>query len=214
MKWDLDKLPPKLKYMMDETIFYEDWAKRPIIYDGKYKVPAYFEMVQDDGGNWVREYYKEPIFSHVYKDVLANKEKYRGKKIVDLGSGSGLGVIMLKDAGLDVIGVERDRHNYVGGIYTMMLNDVWYDLVYSDQRYLKRIDYDVLILNGTFRIWEFVETMVPVMREEFVRGKEVLFWTGKNHEKLLNFEKYKPAGAGPNDAPVELFDEHIPVCND
>jgi len=205
MKLDFDKLPPKLRYMMDHSIFNEDWATRPIITDGKYKVPAYFEMVKDESGNWVREYYKEPIFSVVYKDILTNIDKYRGKRIVDMGSGSGLGVIMLKDAGLDVIGVERDRTNYIGGVYTMMLNDIYYDLVYSDQRYLKKIDYDVVIFNGTFRIWEFVETLVPVMRVESLRGKEVLFWTGKDPDKLMNFEKYKPADAGPNDPPLELF---------
>lgn len=204
---NFDDLPPKLKYMMDENIFNTDWVKRPILTDGKYKVPAYFEMIKDSNGNWVREYYKEPIFSHLYKKILSNIDYYKNKKIIDLGSGSGLGTVMLKDAGINVIGVERDRTNYTGGIYTMMLNDIFYDLVYSDHRYLKKIDYDVVLFNGTFRCWDFVQTLVPVMREESDRGKEVLFWTNKDPKKLLNFEKYMPENMeNPFTTPaVELF---------
>ena len=196
---------------MDETILEEEWLKRPILEYGKYKVPAYYEALVDGTNEFSYNYLKQPMPVDIYENIIRKKDKYKDKKIVDLGTGTGLGAILLKDAGLNVIGVERNRTNYIGAIYTMLLNDVYYDLVYSDQNYVKKIDYDVLILYGVFRCWEVVDTLVPIIRQESDRGKEVLFYTGKDPKKLLNFEQYRPENIEDpiNTSTVELkYDEN------
>ena len=201
---NFDKLTPKLQKLFDFNAYELDWKHRPILEYGKYKVPCYHEGVTDDG-TLSRRYLTEPIDCSLAWQVVNNKEKYKDKKIVDMGCGTGLPTIIMKDHGLNVIGIDHARLNVTGAIYTMMLNDIYYDLIFADEKIVDRLDYDVLFLNGIFRTWAFVDTMVPLMRREARKGKEVLFWTNKSHDKLLNYEKYMPKDRPDDGLPKVLF---------
>ena len=190
---NFEKLPIKLQKRLNKSILEDEWLVRPILKYKNYYVPSYYEGLNDENNIVSRNYLLETIPVILYEDIIKNKEKFKNKKLVDVATGTGLGPIMLADNGLNVVGIERNRINMIGAIYTMTLNDIYYDIVYSDHRYIENMDYDVLILNATFKCWEFIDTLVPLMRREKAKGKEVLFYTDKKDpHKLLNFEKYRP----------------------
>jgi 2-polyprenyl-3-methyl-5-hydroxy-6-metoxy-1,4-benzoquinol methylase len=196
---------PKQKALFNTKAYEEDWLKRPVLQAGKYKVPAYHKG-NDRDGYFNFDYDTNPIPTTITDYIIENKEQYRNKRFLDIGCGTGLVSIILTDHGFSVKGVDYSVNNLTGALYTMSLNNVYYDIVYSNETYAdKHDDYDVVLCNAVFRVWAMVDSIVPMMRRVRSRGKEVIFWTEKDPRKLWNFEKFRPVDAKPLDTTKELF---------
>lgn len=174
------KILEKHKKLLDKKSLEDDWRKRPILRHKKYLIPSY----KDENG----EYSNELIDTYISEKIIENKKYYQNKVFLDIGTGTGINNIILTDHGFKVIGVDRRRDFLTGAIYTMILNNIFYDVMLSDHKCVDFIDYDVLLLVGVFNSSSLIDTFAPLIKKEQNKGKEVLFYSKNNIDKILNHE--------------------------
>ena len=107
-------------------------------------------------------------------DIISDPDLYRNKKIVDLGTGTGIIPLLLTKNNFNVIGIENRERGYDGAVYTMNLNQIFYEIVFGDEKYLDTIDYDVLIMNEIFYDVSLLKKHIKLGKQERANGKIVL----------------------------------------
>jgi 2-polyprenyl-3-methyl-5-hydroxy-6-metoxy-1,4-benzoquinol methylase len=107
-------------------------------------------------------------------DIISDPDLYRNKKIVDLGTGTGLIPLLLTKNNFNVVGIENRERGYDGAVYTMNLNQIFYEMILGDEKYLDTIDYDVLIMNDIFYDDFLRENHIKLGIQERANGKIVL----------------------------------------
>jgi hypothetical protein len=107
-------------------------------------------------------------------DIISDPDLYRNKKIVDLGTGTGLIPLLLTKNNFNVIGIENRERGYDGAVYTMNLNQIFYEIILGDEKYLDTIEYDVLIMNDIFYDEFHKEKHIRLGNQERENGKIVL----------------------------------------
>jgi SAM-dependent methyltransferase len=172
----------KHQRLIDTNALKDDWTKRPIIQYEKYLIPSY----KDENGKFSNEL----IDTSASKKIIENKNHYKDKVFLDIGTGTGINNIILTDNGFKVIGVDRRRDFLTGSIYTMMLNNIFYDVILGDHKCVNFIEYDVLLLIGVFNSKSLIDTFVPLINKERLKGKEVIFYSKNNFDKIINHEDY------------------------
>jgi len=145
--------------------FREEWANRDILEIEGIKVPTYICNGTID---------PEDHSTEIYKHIIANKEKYLGKKFLDIGCCAGINNILLTKAGFEVVGIDNNIRSINCSLYVMDLNDVHYEVILADETYIEEAEYDVLIVNQMGYMPEFVKTMIPIMNREQKKGKEII----------------------------------------
>lgn len=178
------EVPDRYKHLWTQQVFDDDWAHRDILNINGIKIPEY-RGVRDPG-----KYYKPAIFETIQK----NRKDWYSKQILDFGTGTGFNNILLAKEGYQVEGIENNNATIVGTIYTMMLNDVYYDIHLGSVGTINEIPYDILTLNNMFYGGDMTAyRWCSLILKERYYGKEVLVYDYQaNVEKILDkfIEKY------------------------
>lgn len=155
----------KNKYYDED--FYKEWAGRDILEIEGIKVPTYIYNGTID---------PEDHSTEIYKHIVANKEKYSGKKFLDIGCCAGINNILLTKAGFQVLGVDNNIRSINCSLYVMDLNKTYYEVILGDENYIEQAEYDVLIVNQMGYMRDFVKAMIPIMNREQKKGKEIIVY--------------------------------------
>ena len=119
--------------------------------------------------------FPDPHFANpkIALNIISQKNLFYNKKIVDLGTGTGLIPLLLTKHNFKVIGIENRIRGYDGAIYSMNLNKIYYDLILGDEKYLDLIDYDVLVMNEIFYDDFLKQKHIELGKKEIEKGKIV-----------------------------------------
>lgn len=115
----------------------------------------------------------------MYDHIIQNKNLFRGKKFLDIGTCAGINNILLTKAGYEVIGLDNNIYSLNCSLYVMDINDAYYRVFLGDQNDITKMDYDVLLINQMDYIPGFMEAIDPILTHEIERGKNVIMTNGR-----------------------------------
>lgn len=107
----------------------------------------------------------------VFKHVMQDKETYKGKKFLDIGTGAGINNILLTKEGFNVTGLDNNIYSLNCALYVMDMNNVYYKVVLGDHNDIEKMDYDVLIVNQMDHLPRFINELLPIIDRERMRGR-------------------------------------------
>jgi len=148
------------------------WSERAHLVIEEINIPGYAS------GKHIYGYdrFPDPHYANpkIALEIISDPDLYRNKKIVDLGTGTGLIPLLLTKNNFNVIGIENRERGYDGAVYTMNLNQIFYEIILGDEKYLDTIEYDVLIMNDIFYDDFLRENHIKLGIQERANGKIVL----------------------------------------
>lgn len=110
----------------------------------------------------------------IFHTIMNERDDFKGKKFLDIGTCAGINNILLTREGFDVVGLDNNTYSLNASLYTMMLNDIHYKVMLGGIEDIESMEYDFLLVNQMSYIDGFIDELTPIVRREKLRGRQAI----------------------------------------